>query len=257
MYIDSHCHLDRLNLKKYESDLSLALEAARSRGVDTMLNVAIDLENLEHLLAIADNYDFVYTSVGVHPSSNEGEDPTVERLVELTRHPKVIAIGETGLDYHYDEDKKAVQQSRFVNHLEAAKITRKPVIIHTRDAREDTISLMKQHADTALGGVMHCFTESLEMAEQALDLGFYISFSGIVTFKNAREIRDVVAGVPVDRILIETDSPYLAPVPYRGKPNEPAYVVEVAEQVAQIKNLPVEEVAEVTSTNFRRLFKLT
>ncbi|PIE43072.1 MAG: hydrolase TatD [Gammaproteobacteria bacterium] len=256
MYIDSHCHLDRLNLKKYHGDLSLALEAARVRGVDTMLNVAVDLEHLDNVLAIAENHDFVYASVGVHPSTDIDEEPTVDRLVELTRHAKVIAIGETGLDYHYGADQKAVQHSRFINHLEAAKITQKPVIVHTRDAREDTIALMQRYADTQLGGVMHCFTENQEMAEQALALGFYISFSGIITFKNAQELRDLVVNIPMDRMLIETDSPYLAPMPYRGKSNEPAYVVEVARQVAQIQDISVEEVAAITSANFKRLFRL-
>ncbi len=254
MFVDSHCHLDRLNLKKYQGELSAALAFARSEGVDKMLNVCIDLEHFSDVLAIAEAHSDIYASVGVHPSSHEGEEPTVERLVALANHDKVVAIGETGLDYYYGADTKDQQQSRFIHHLVAAKTCKKPVIIHTRDAREDTIAIMKQHADTSVAGVMHCFTESWDMAKQALDLGFYISFSGIVTFKNAEELRAVAMKVPMDRMLIETDSPYLAPVPYRGKSNEPAFVAEVAKLLAELRGVSVEALAEQTTENFCRLF---
>jgi TatD DNase family protein len=254
MFVDSHCHLDRLNLKPYQGSLALALEKAREHQVSKMLCVGIDLEHFSEVLQIAESYANVYASVGVHPSHNEGEDPSPERLIELSRHPKVIAIGETGLDYYYGKDNKDVQKARFIAHLQAAEMTGLPVIIHTRDAREDTIDLMKTYASRQAAGVMHCFTESQAVADAALELNFYISFSGIITFKNADELRAVVRHVPIERMLIETDSPYLAPVPYRGKSNEPAFVGEVARQVALIKNLSVEEVARITSDNFTRLF---
>lgn len=254
MFVDSHCHLDRLNLKRHNDSLAQALDQAREAGVSKMLCVGIDLEHMHDVLKIAEEYADIFASVGVHPSHNDGEDPSAERLVELSRHPKIVAIGETGLDYHYGKDNKEVQRARFIAHLKAGKMTAKPVIIHTREARKDTIDLMKEYADRESAGVMHCFTETLEMAKAALDLNFYISFSGIITFKNAEELRDVVKYVPLEKLLIETDSPYLAPIPYRGKPNEPAYVGEVAKQVASLKNMSVEDVARITSDNFTRLF---
>lgn len=254
MFVDSHCHLDRLNLKKYQGDLGAALQFAREQGVHKMLNVCIDLEHFDEVLSIADAHEDIFASVGVHPSSNDGEDPSADQLVALAKAAKVIAIGETGLDYFYGADTKTQQQNRFIQHLEAARCCRKPVIVHTRDAREDTIAILRSHADHSVGGVMHCFTESWEMAKQALELGFYISFSGILTFKNAEELRDVALRVPLDRILIETDSPYLAPVPYRGKSNEPAFVGEVAKQIGELRGLDIEAVATITTENFERLF---
>lgn len=254
MFVDSHCHLDRLNLKHYGGSLDRALDKAREDGVSKMLCVCIDLEHLDDVMKIAEAHSDIYASVGVHPSHNDGEDPDAQRLVTLSQHEKIVAIGETGLDYFYGKDNKAVQQARFVEHLKAGSMTKKPVIIHTRDAREDTINLMHQHADKSSAGVMHCFTETKEMAEAALALNFYISFSGIITFKNADELREVVKYVPIERLLIETDSPYLAPVPYRGKSNEPAYVGEVAKQVASLKGMSVEDVARITSDNFTDLF---
>ncbi|MCP5209080.1 MAG: TatD family hydrolase [Hahellaceae bacterium] len=254
MFVDSHCHLDRLNLKHYEGSLDLALAKAREVGVSKMLCVCIDLEHLDDVMQIAEAHPDIYASVGVHPSHNDGEDPDAQRLVTLSRHEKVVAIGETGLDYFYGKDNKSAQKARFTEHLKAGSISKKPVIIHTRDAREDTIDLMSQYADKQSAGVMHCFTETKEMAEAALALNFYISFSGIITFKNADDLREVVKYVPIERLLIETDSPYLAPVPYRGKSNEPAYVSEVAKQVASLKGLSVEDVARITSDNFTNLF---
>jgi len=255
MFIDSHCHLDRLKLDKYENGLlEEALEAAANENVSEMLCVAIDLEHIDQVLSIAANNANVYASVGVHPTSYEGEEPTTERLVELAKAPKVIAIGETGLDYYYSEDKKALQQSRFIAHLEASKQTGMPVIVHTRDAKEDTLAIIKEHGDPAIAGVLHCFTEDLDMAMRAIDMGYYISFSGIVTFKNAVELQEVAKSIPMERMLIETDSPYLAPVPYRGKPNEPKYVPKVAEFIAELRGLTVEEVAAQTAANFHALF---
>jgi TatD DNase family protein len=254
MFVDSHCHLDRLNLKHYDGSLELALDKAREIGVSKMLCVCIDLEHLDDVIQIAEAHSDIYASVGVHPSHNDGEDPDAQRLVTLSRHEKVVAIGETGLDYYYGKDNREIQQARFIEHLKAGSLTKKPVIIHTRDAREDTIDLMTQYADKSSAGVMHCFTESKEMAEAALALNFYISFSGIITFKNADELREVVKYVPIERLLIETDSPYLAPVPYRGKSNEPAYVGEIAKEVARLKGMSVDDVAKITGANFTKLF---
>lgn len=255
MFIDSHCHLDRVKLDKYEHGLDEAIEAATEAGVSEMLCVAIDLEHIDDVLGIAARYPQVYASVGVHPTSYEGEEPSVERLVQLADEPSVVAIGETGLDYFYSADQKELQQARFIRHLEASKQTRKPVIVHTRDAKEDTLAIIEEHGDTEVAGVLHCFTEDLDMALRAIDLGYYISFSGIVTFKNAVELQDVAKAIPLERMLIETDSPYLAPVPYRGKPNEPKYVPKVAEFIAQLRNTDVETIAEQTAQNFHALFK--
>ncbi len=255
MFIDSHCHLDRLKLSPYNDQLDGAIEAAQDAGVDTMLCVAIDLEHIEQVLSIAANYPSIYASVGVHPTSHEGEEPTLQRLIDLSKRDKVVAIGETGLDYYYGEETSTVQRERFITHLKASEAVQKPVIVHTRDAKEDTLSLIEQHSDRSIGGVLHCFTEDWDMAKRAMDMNFYISLSGIVTFKNAVELQDVARKMPLDRLLIETDSPYLAPVPFRGKPNEPKHVVEVAKFVAELKGLTVEELAKATSDNFKRLFR--
>lgn len=255
MFIDSHCHLDRLKLEKYENGLDGAIAAATDQQVSEMLCVAIDLEHVDQVLNIAAKYPNIYASVGVHPTSYEGEEPTVERLVGLADGQKVIAIGETGLDYYYSAEMKELQQQRFKVHLEASKQTRKPVIVHTRDAKEDTLSIIADHGDERIAGVLHCFTEDLDMALRAIDLGYFISFSGIVTFKNAAELQEVARSIPLERMLIETDSPYLAPVPYRGKPNEPKYVPKVAEFIAELRGLSVEQIAEQTAANFHSLFR--
>ena len=255
MFIDSHCHLDRLKLENYDGKLGLAVDAATKAGVDTMLCVAIDLEHIDDVLSIAKEYSSIYASVGVHPTSHEGEDPSVERLLDLAQTDKVIAIGETGLDYYYGEDSKDIQLERFKRHLVASKTCNKPVIIHTRDAKEDTLSHIEQYSDPNVGGVLHCFTEDWDMASRAIEHNYYISFSGIVTFKNAKALQDVAKKVPLDRMLIETDSPYLAPVPFRGKSNEPKYVPEVAKFIAELKGVSVEQIAEQTSQNFYTLFK--
>lgn len=254
LLVDSHCHLDRLALDKYDGKLEAALQHARENRVGHMLCVAIDLQSYPHMLELVRDYDQVSVSVGVHPNEQEGPEATVEQLVRLAADEKVVAIGETGLDYYRNEGDLEWQRERFLVHIEAARKTSKPLIIHTREAKKDTLELMKAGQAGDAGGVMHCFAEDWDTAKKALDLGFYISFSGIITFRNAQELRDVAMQVPLDRLLIETDSPYLAPVPYRGKPNEPAYVFHVAEKIAELRNLSLDEVAEITTGNFNRLF---
>lgn len=254
MLVDSHCHLDRIELAPYGGDLDAALAAAAERGVMRMLCIGIDRDNAEAVCAIARAHQNIYASVGVHPLDIKESQESVDSLCRLADRPEVIAIGETGLDYYYSRDNSAAQQQSFRTHLLASAQIRKPVIVHSRDAREDTLALIRECGDSEIGGVLHCFTESWEMARQALDLNYYISFSGIITFKNAEELRTVVQQVPLDRLLVETDSPYLAPVPFRGKSNEPKYTREVAECVARIKGLSLEEIAAATSANFDRLF---
>jgi TatD DNase family protein len=257
MFIDSHCHLDRLKLSYYNDSLEAALDAARDAGVHRMLCVSIDLEHLDAVLDIAAQHQDIYASVGVHPTSYEGREPDVETLLKLAQHEKVIAIGETGLDCYYGGEHLSLQQSRFIVHMEAAKRCRKPVIVHSRDAKELTLAMIREHSDPSIGGVLHCFTEDLDMALRAIEMNFYISFSGIVTFKNAIELQHVARAMPLERMLIETDSPYLAPVPYRGKSNEPKFVPEVAKFIAQLRGESVEHIAQVTSANFNRLFGLS
>ncbi|WP_067864826.1 TatD family hydrolase [Neptuniibacter marinus] len=254
MFIDSHCHLDRLDLSPYNNDFSQMLQAAHDRKVEKMLCVSIDLANFDAMYTLIEKYEQVYASVGVHPLSASEEAVDIRDLIERAEREKIIAIGETGLDYFYQKDTQEPQQESFKNHLLAAGQLRLPTIIHTREAQQDTISLIKAHGNLDSAGVMHCFTESLEMAKASLDLNYMISFSGIITFKNAADLREVVKAVPLDRILIETDSPYLAPVPHRGKKNEPKYVVEVAQCVADLKGISVEAVAEASSENFYTLF---
>jgi TatD DNase family protein len=254
MLIDSHCHLDRVDLAPYGGRFADLMAAIRDAGVERLLCVCINLEQLDAMHALVAAEPDVSLSVGVHPSEQDGHEPSVDELVELAEAHNAIAIGETGLDYHYNEGDLEWQRERFRVHIRAARRARLPLIIHTRDAREDTIAIMRDAGADAPGGVMHCFTETWDMARQALDLGFYISFSGIVTFKNAEALRDVARRVPLDRLLIETDSPYLAPVPHRGKRNEPRYVVHVAERIAELRDLSVEAVAELTAENYYRLF---
>lgn len=256
MYIDSHCHLDRLDLSKHENSLSQLLDDARARGVHKMLCVGIDLNIYpEMLTAIAGQPD-VYASVGVHPC-HVVESPWNEEMVRqsVAENPRVVALGETGLDFYYTSDTREQQVESFANHLRLGSELNLPVIIHTRDAREETLQVMADHADPKTAGVMHCFTESHDMAMRSIEMGFMISFSGIITFKNAADLRELVKAVPMESLLIETDSPYLAPVPYRGKPNQPGYVAEVAACVAELKGMSVEAVAEQTADNFHRLFK--
>jgi TatD DNase family protein len=254
MMVDSHCHLDRVDLAPYAGDFAAMLDAARAAGVDRMLCVSIDLESYPDMLAQVEPHADVSVSVGVHPNDRDREEPTVARLVELSRHPKNVAIGETGLDYYRGEGDMEWQRERFRVHIRAARETGKPLIIHTRAAREDTIDILHAEQAAEVGGVMHCFTETWDMAQAALAMNFYISFSGIVTFKNAADLREVARRVPLDRLLIETDSPYLAPVPHRGKPNEPRHVVHVAETIAELRGMSTEALARVSSENYHRLF---
>jgi len=253
MFIDSHCHLDRLDLKPYP-DFADLMEQTQQAKIEHMLCVSIDLENYPAMLALVEDYPFISVSVGVHPNTQDQPEVTVEQLVKLAQHPKNVAIGETGLDYFRSEGDLEWQRDRFRVHIEAAKQAQKPLIIHTRQAKEDTLQILKAENAEQAGGVLHCFSEDWQTAKQALEIGFYISFSGIITFKTAAELRDVVAKVPLDKILIETDAPYLAPVPFRGKPNEPRYVAKVAEKVAEIKGISLEKLAEITRQNYHTLF---
>lgn len=258
MFVDSHCHLDRVDLRPYDGDFGHLMAATAEAGVSHMLCVSINLGQYPAMRSLVGPYPSVTVSVGVHP--NEGgegaavAEPSVEGLVALADDPRNVAIGETGLDYYYGQGDLERQRVRFRTHIAAARACRKPLIIHSRDAPADTIRILREEHAEEVGGVLHCFTETWEMASQGLDLGFYVSFSGIVTFKNAGALREVARQVPLDRLLIETDSPYLAPVPYRGKPNEPRLVRHVASCIAELRGIPLDELAAVTSANYFRLF---
>lgn len=256
MIVDSHCHLDRLDLAKHDGELSKALQSARDNDVAHFLSVCVELDEFAQLEKIAREHDDVSISVGVHPNDTEMKVPDLDTLVQLALHEKVVALGETGLDYYRleNEEGKLDQKESFARHIQAAIAVNKPLIIHTRQARNDTIDLMRQEQAEKCRGVMHCFTEDWDMAKKALDLGFYISISGIVTFKNAGDLREIAKLVPMDRLLIETDSPYLAPMPHRGKTNEPAYVRYVAECVAQLRGISYDAIALATTNNFFTLF---
>jgi TatD DNase family protein len=248
--VDSHCHLD---FPEFEGNLGEIREEMRANGVTHALCISVELPKFPEVLALAEAHDNFFASVGVHPD-HEAEPVSSARLVELARHPRVVAIGETGLDYHRRSGDLEWQRERFRCHIRAARECGKPLVIHTRDAAEDTLKIMAEEGAGEVGGVMHCFTETREVAEAALALGFHISFSGIVTFKNAAALKEVARSVPLDRILVETDSPYLAPVPHRGKTNRPALVRHVAEEVARLRGVSLEVVAEATTGNFFRLF---
>ncbi len=252
MFIDSHCHLNLL--ANEEGGLDAVIAQAQESQVDHILCISIDKESCKEVLAIAETYPNITASVGIHPNVDQQENFSVDELVSLAQHEKVIAIGETGLDYFRSEGDLEWQRDRFRVHIEAAKHLKKPLIIHTREARDDTMSILEQEDAQLAGGIIHCFTENWETAKRALDIGFYISLSGIVTFKNALELQEVAKKLPLDRILIETDAPYLAPMPHRGKTNKPAYVKHVAEFVAQLRDDTVENIAQQTSANFNRLF---
>ncbi len=251
MFVDSHCHI---NFPELENIFDEVLESMRQNEVSHALCVSVNLEDFPQVRLLAERHDHIYASVGVHPDHESDAEPTEELLVELAEHPKVIAIGETGLDYFRLKGDLEWQRTRFRTHIRAARKCRKPLIVHTREAAQDTLRLMDEEGAAEAGGVMHCFTESLEVARAAIEMNFYISFSGIVTFKNATSLKDVARHIPLDRILIETDSPYLAPVPYRGKLNQPAYVKHVAEEIAALRGISLEEVGRATTDNFRRLF---
>lgn len=253
MLVDSHCHL---NFPEFASNLPEIFANMNKNGVGLALCVSVSLPDFHEVISLAETYPQLYASVGVHPDYEDEKEPSVENLAELANHPKVIAIGETGLDYFRLNGDLEWQRERFRNHIRAAKLCGKPLIIHTREAANDTLRIMEEEGAASVGGVMHCFTESLEVAERAIALGFYISFSGIVTFKKALQVKEVAKNVPLDRVLVETDSPYLAPVPFRGKTNQPAYVKHVAEEVARLRGLSVAELAEATTRNFKRLFNI-
>ena len=253
MFIDSHCHLDKLDYEATHQDVADVLAKAKDKGVDYFLSVGVTLKSFPKMMAMIEGHDNVFASCGVHPLDvAEGFD--YEELRSFAIHDKVIAIGETGLDYHYQPELAECQKDVFRQQVRLAVELNKPLIIHTRMAREDTLQILREEGAEKCGGVIHCFTENLEMALACIELGFYISISGIVTFNKSSDLKHVVSQLPLERLLIETDSPFLAPTPYRGKENQPAYVCEVAKQVALLKGISIEEVARVTSDNFFTLF---
>jgi TatD DNase family protein len=252
-FIDSHCHI---NFPELAANMGDVLAQMSQNEVVSALCVSVNLADFPRVLALAEQYPHIFASVGVHPDYEGVEEPDVARLVGLAQHPKVIAIGETGLDYFRLKGDLEWQRARFRTHIRAARASSKPLIIHTREAAADTLRIMAEEKAAEASGVMHCFTETWEVAEAALAMGFYISFSGIVTFKNAKQLKEVAQRVPLERMLIETDAPYLAPVPHRGKLNQPAYVKHVAEEIALLRGIGVDEVGRRTTENFERLFKL-
>jgi TatD DNase family protein len=253
MFVDSHCHL---SFPELAGDLTGVLARMRAAGVEAALNVCTTLDEFPCVLATAESAPNLYASVGVHPDYTDTPEPTVEGLARRADHPKIVAIGETGLDYYRLHEPLDWQRERFRVHIRAARECSKPLIIHTRAAAADTLRLMREEGADRIGGVMHCFTETADVARQAMDLGFHISFSGIVTFRNARELQATAATVPLERLLIETDAPYLAPVPHRGKQNEPSFVPHVAQKLAELHAVGVDHIATVTSRNFFRLFNI-
>jgi TatD DNase family protein len=258
MFIDSHCHLD---FPEFQSRLPEVLANMESAKVSNALCVSVDLPDFPKVLKLAQDHPHLFASVGVHPDYEDTPEPTLEFLVETAKkYPKIVAIGETGLDYYRMGDRSYEsmewQRERFRTHIRAAIASKKPLIIHTRSASEDTIKILKEEGAERIGGVMHCFTESLEMAKSAMQMGFFISFSGIVTFKSAKDLQETCKQVPLERLLIETDSPYLAPIPYRGKINEPAWVAKVGEFIAHLKGIEVDVLASATSKNFYECFQL-
>ncbi|UCE76275.1 MAG: TatD family hydrolase [Gammaproteobacteria bacterium] len=252
MLVDSHCHLDLLRLD--QEPLSRVLDEASEAGIEHMLCVSVSLERFPAMMQLIEPHRQVSASVGVHPDGIDVEDPDEERLLELAKHPRIVAIGETGLDYYRTEGDTGWQRERFRRHIRAARAAEKPLIVHTREARDDTLRILQEEQAADVGGVLHCFTEDWEMARAAMDLNFRISFSGIVTFKNALQIKEVAQKMPADLMLVETDSPYLAPVPKRGKSNRPAYVRYVAEYIAELRNESFAQIAQTTTDNFYRLF---
>lgn len=251
MLVDSHCHIDFPELAEIFPQL---LDLMQKNKVGCAVCIGVNLEDLPRILSLAEAHPNIFASVGVHPEAVDAREPTLDELVNLARHPKVIAIGETGLDYYWHKDAPEWQRERFRTHIRAAIEAVKPLVIHNREATSDTLRLLSEEGAGRVGGIMHCFTENWDVAKAALALGFHISLSGIVTFRNALIIKDVARRVPLDRLLIETDSPYLAPMPYRGKTNQPGYVLHVAEEIARLRNISFEEVARTTTDNFFRLF---
>ena len=255
MLVDSHCHLDGLNYETIHADVADVVTKAKERGVSHLLSVSVTLPRFQTMLELVKDFDNIHVSCGVHPLNLEICYDKAE-LLALASHEKVVAIGETGLDYFYSPDNKQQQMDSFRNHIQVAVALNKPLIVHSRGAVADTIRILQEEGADKVGGVIHCFTESQEMAEAVLTMGFYISISGIVTFKSARDLQDVVKAIPAERLLVETDSPYLAPVPYRGKENQPAYVRVVAEFVAELREVSFAELATTTSENYFRLFNI-
>jgi TatD DNase family protein len=252
MLVDSHCHL---NFPEFTENIHAVRQLMLESEVGHALCVSVTLDKFPEVLSLAEKYDNFYASVGVHPDYEDIEEPSVEALVSLAQHPKIVAIGETGLDYYRLTGDLEWQRERFRTHIRAAILAGKPLIIHTRSAAEDTIKIMQEEGAEKIGGVMHCFTESLEVAQAAIAMGFYISFSGIVTFKNATQIKEVAQAIPLAKMLVETDSPYLAPVPFRGKTNQPAYVKYVAQEIANLRGTTLDAVMQATTQNFFTLFK--
>jgi TatD DNase family protein len=252
MLVDSHCHL---NFPELSENIQAVRALMHDEKVGHALCVSVTLDKFPEVLALAEQFENFYASVGVHPDYENIEEPSVDVLVRLASHPKVVAIGETGLDYFRLTGDLEWQRERFRTHIRAAILARKPLIIHTRSAAEDTLRIMQEVGAAQVGGVMHCFTESLDVALAAISMGFYISFSGIVTFKNATQLKDVAQKIPLNKILVETDSPYLAPVPFRGKINQPAYVKYVAQEVANLRGISLDDVMSATTANFFNLFK--
>ncbi|MBI4852968.1 MAG: TatD family hydrolase [Acidobacteria bacterium] len=258
MFIDSHAHID---FYKYDDDRDEMIKRALDAGIDIIVAIGngdVVKDSHEKAQALADKYPFIYTTVGLHPHDASLLDEVLEtKLTKLSKHPKVIGWGEIGLDYYYNHSPHQVQQEAFIKQLALARERRLPIIIHTRDAEEDTKRILKEHwLDTGLAGIFHCFTSSYDLAKAALEMGFLISFSGVITFKKSKELRETAARLPLERLLIETDCPYLAPEPFRGKRNEPAWVIETAKQLAELHNTTTEKVAEITSNNFRKFFNL-
>lgn len=254
MFVDSHCHLDMLKLDRHDGSMAAALSAARARGVQHFLCVSVELEKFDGMAAIAEAHPDVSLSIGVHPCYTDSQLPTEANLLARAQHPRVIAIGETGLDFFHDASTRAQQAQMFSTHIAVAKQTQKPLIIHTRSSKEAVLGQLRE--EQAPAAVMHCFTEDWETAKAALDLGYYISISGIVTFNKALELKEVAKRVPLDRLLIETDAPYLAPTPNRGKPNEPAYLPDTAAHIAELRGMSVMDLGRATTENFQRLFGL-
>ena len=253
MLVDSHCHID---FPEFSDKIESVFALMHENGVERALCVSVCLEDFPRIIALVERHPHLVASVGVHPDHEGASEASIAKLIELAGHPKVVAIGETGLDYDRLKGNLEWQRERFRTHIRAARACRKPLIIHTREAAVDTLRIMREEGAGQAGGVMHCFTETWEVAEAAMALGFYISFSGIVTFKNAKEIKEVARRVPLNRLLVETDAPYLAPIPFRGKLNQPGYVKSVAEEIAKLKNLHYDQIARETTSNFNQLFNI-
>ncbi len=256
MLVDSHCHLDCIDLSDFENSFDKLIQHTHDAGVEHMLCVSINLKTYPDMLEKVREYPNISVSAGLHPMADQSDAFSVEALSELAQDEKVVAIGETGLDYYYHKDNPQWQRERFRAHIQVANEVNKPIIVHTRDAGDDTLKILRGENAEACGGVIHCFTETQDFADSALELGFMISISGIVTFRNADALRAIAKTIPDDRLLIETDSPYLAPIPHRGKPNQPAFVQHVAETLAEIRNTSVESIAEISRNNFYRLFDI-